>query len=76
MNNARQTVVVRGIARPGDIAPDNTIVSNELGNPELELKGKGVVSEGTRPPNAIVRLLLRIFGLGESYATISSALPC
>jgi flagellar L-ring protein precursor FlgH len=62
MNNERQTVVVRGVARPGDIAPDNTVVSNDLSNLELELKGKGVVSEGTRPPNVVVRTLLRIFG--------------
>jgi len=62
MNNERQTAVLRGVARLGDIAPDNTILSNDLSNLELELKGKGVVSEGTRPPNAIVRILLRIFG--------------
>ena len=62
MNNERQTVVVRGVARPGDIAPDNTVVSNDLSNLELELKGKGVVSEGTRPPNVVVRTVLRILG--------------
>ena len=62
MNNERQTVLVRGLARPGDIAPDNSVLSNNLGNLELELKGKGVLSDGTRPPNILVRLLLKLVG--------------
>jgi flagellar L-ring protein precursor FlgH len=62
MNNERQTVLLRGIARPGDISPDNAVVSNDLSNLELELKGKGVVSEGVRPPNFFVRMLLRLLG--------------
>ncbi|PYX71888.1 MAG: flagellar biosynthesis protein FlgH [Acidobacteria bacterium] len=62
MNNEKQTILVRGLIRPGDIAPDNTVLSNAIGNLELELKGKGVLSEGTRPPNVIVRLLLRVVG--------------
>ena len=62
MNNEKQTILVRGLIRPGDIAPDNTVLSNAIGNLELELKGKGVLSEGTRPPNVIVRLLLRLVG--------------
>jgi flagellar L-ring protein precursor FlgH len=62
MNNERQTVALRGLVRPGDIAPDNSIASNAIGNLELELKGKGVVSDGTRPPNPVMRILLRIVG--------------
>ena len=60
MNNERQTVVVRGVVRPGDISFDNTVVSNTLGNLQLEIKGKGVISDGTRPPHSILRLILRI----------------
>jgi len=62
MNNEKQTVVLRGIVRSADIAPDNSVLSNELSSLELELKGKGVVSDGTRPPNFITRILLRILG--------------
>ena len=62
MNNERQTVVLRGVVRPGDISPDNAVVSHDLSNLELELKGKGVISEGTRPPNFFVRMLLRLVG--------------
>jgi len=62
MNNERQTITLRGLARPGDIGPDNAIASNAIANLELELKGKGVISDGTRRPNAVTRVLLRILG--------------
>jgi flagellar L-ring protein FlgH len=62
MNNEKQTVLLRGLVRVGDIGPNNTVASNAIGNLELELKGKGVLSDGTRPPNVVVRTLLRIFG--------------
>ena len=51
-----------GIVRPGDVSPDNTISSNAMSDLELEIKGKGVLSDGTRPPNAIIRLVLRLAG--------------
>jgi flagellar L-ring protein FlgH len=62
MNNEKQTILVRGLVRPGDIAPDGSVASNFIANLELELKGKGVLSDGTRPPNALVRAILRIVG--------------
>jgi len=62
MNNEKQTILLRGLVRPGDIAPDGSVQSNLVANLELELKGKGVLSDGTRPPNPLVRALLRIVG--------------
>lgn len=62
MNNEKQTLLLRGMVRPGDIAPNNTITSDAIANLELELKGKGVISEGNRPPNPIVRAILRVVG--------------
>jgi flagellar L-ring protein FlgH len=62
MNNERQTVLLRGMVRPGDIGPGDTVASNAIANLELELKGHGVISEGNRPPNFIVRAILRIVG--------------
>jgi flagellar L-ring protein precursor FlgH len=62
MNNERQTILLRGLVRPGDLGPDNSVASNAVGNLELELKGKGVVSDGTRPPNVVTRWLLRLLG--------------
>lgn len=62
MNNDRQTVIVRGMVRPGDVAMDNSVLSSALGNLEIELKGKGVISDGIRPPNKIVNAILKILG--------------
>lgn len=62
MNNERQTILVRGLVRPGDVQFGNSVLSNNLGNLELELKGKGVLSDGVRPPNALVRAVLWLFG--------------
>lgn len=62
VNNQTETVLVRGVVRPGDIAPDNSVPSTSLMNLELELKGKGVVSDANRPPNPLVRALLWVIG--------------
>ncbi len=62
MNNERQILVLRGLVRIGDIAANGTVASNNLGDLELELKGKGVLSDGVRPPNIIVRKLLWLLG--------------
>jgi flagellar L-ring protein precursor FlgH len=58
MNNQKETMVVRGVARPGDISSANSIASSSLMNLEVELKGKGVVSDATRSPNPLIRALL------------------
>jgi flagellar L-ring protein FlgH len=60
MNNEKQTIVLRGVVRPGDVGPDNSVVSDAISNLELEVRGKGVVSDGTRPPHPILRTILRI----------------
>ena len=62
INNQKETMLVRGVLRPGDIRPDNSALSTVLSNLEVELKGKGVVSDATRPPNPLVRALLWIIG--------------
>jgi flagellar L-ring protein FlgH len=62
MNNQHETVVLRGLVRPGDLDASNTVASNHVGDLEVEVKGKGVVSEGTRPPNPVVKWILRLFG--------------
>jgi flagellar L-ring protein FlgH len=60
MNDERQTIILRGVARPGDLAANNVVLSSQLSNLEVELRGKGVISDGTRRPNWIVRTLLRL----------------
>lgn len=62
VNNQTETVLVRGVLRPGDVAPDNSALSTSLMNLEIELKGKGVVSDSSRPPNIIMRAILHLIG--------------
>jgi flagellar L-ring protein precursor FlgH len=58
MNNQHENIIVRGMIRPGDIGPDNTVASTALSNLEIEMKGKGIISDGVRPPNFITRAVL------------------
>lgn len=62
MNNQHEEVIVRGVARPADVAPNNVIASTSLSNLEIELKGKGIISDSVRPPNPITRAVLWLFG--------------
>jgi flagellar L-ring protein precursor FlgH len=58
MNHEKQTIVLRGVVRRGDIGPNNMVASDSVGDLELEIKGKGVISDGVRPPNRVLRFLL------------------
>jgi len=60
MSNEKQTIILRGVVRRGDIGPNNTVASNAIGDLELEIKGKGVISDGVRPPHPLLRAILRI----------------
>lgn len=62
MNNQHEEVIVRGIARPGDITPSNSVASSSMSALEIELKGKGIISDSVRPPNALTRAILWLFG--------------
>lgn len=62
MNNQHESVIVRGVARPGDISPLNVVPSTALSDLEIELKGKGIISDSVRPPNPITRAVLWLFG--------------
>lgn len=62
INNQKETMVVRGVLRPGDISATNVAPSTALSDLQLELKGKGVVSDATRPPNPLMRALLWVIG--------------
>ena len=62
MNNQHQTVIIHGVVRPGDIASNNAVPSTAISNLEVELKGKGVISDGVAPPNKLVRLILKLAG--------------
>lgn len=61
-NHERQEVLVRGIVRPTDLASDNSVLSTAIADLQVEVKGHGIINDNTRPPNFIVRALLRIVG--------------
>jgi len=58
INSERQTITVRGVVRPADIAADNTVGSDRLGDLEVRVNGKGVVGDAIRRPFILYRLLL------------------
>jgi flagellar L-ring protein precursor FlgH len=62
INNQKETMLVRGVLRPGDIGPDNSALSTSLSSLEVELKGKGVVSDAIRSPNPLMRAILWVIG--------------
>ena len=62
MNDQKETVILRGMVRPGDLDATNTVASNSVGDLEVEVKGKGVISEGTRAPNPVMKWILRVVG--------------
>ena len=60
VNSEYQTVAVRGVIRPADLAPDNSVSSNRLAQVEIKLNGKGVVGDAIRRTNILYRILLGI----------------
>jgi len=58
-NQQHENVVLRGVVRPADIASNNTVLSNQLFDLQLEVKGKGVISDSVRQPNIVMRTLLK-----------------
>ena len=61
IGNDRQTIVLHGLVRPGDIAADNSVPSSAVANLEAEVHGKGAVADSIRQPNSVIRFLLKIF---------------
>jgi flagellar L-ring protein precursor FlgH len=60
VTDQRQTVVLRGVVRRSDITPANTVSSTAISQLEVEVVGKGVITESTHPVNPLFRILLRI----------------
>ncbi len=62
MNNQHENVTVRGVVRPGDIGPNNIVSSMQLSDLEIEMKGKGIIADSTRPLNPITKAILWLVG--------------
>ena len=53
INNEDQVVTVSGLIRPGDIAPDNSILSNQIANAKILYSGRGPATDASRPGLAL-----------------------
>ena len=62
VTDQKQAMVLHGIIREEDISPADVVSSTAISHLEVKLIGKGVITEGTHPPNGIVRILLRVVG--------------
>ncbi len=60
VNSERNQLDLRAMLRWNDIATGNTVRSDRLGNVEIRLNGKGIVSDAIRRPNLLYRILLGI----------------
>jgi flagellar L-ring protein precursor FlgH len=58
VNSEFQTITVRGVVRPADIDPTNSVQSDRLGQLEVRINGKGVVGDAIKRPFILWRLLL------------------
>lgn len=60
VSSENQVVTVRGVIRPVDLDPTNTIPSNRIAQMEIQVSGKGVIGDSIHRPNILYRILLGI----------------
>ena len=58
VNSEKQVITVRGIIRPDDLSPLNSIPSDRVARMEILVNGKGVVNDAVKRPFFLYRLLL------------------
>jgi flagellar L-ring protein precursor FlgH len=59
-NQQTQLIRLRGLVRPEDVNAQNQVMSTAITDMELEVVGKGIVSDATYRQNPVVRFLERI----------------
>lgn len=60
IDNEQQTLIVHGVVRPADVSANNEVLSTQVGDMEVKLVGRGVISDATQQPNVLVRVLQRL----------------
>ena len=58
INSEKQVITLRGIVRPDDLSPVNSIPSDRVARMEILVNGRGVVNDATKRPFFLYRLLL------------------
>ncbi len=59
VNKEQQEIMLRGVVRPEDISPDNTVLSTFLADAQIEYKGEGSIGGKRQSPG----LITNFFGL-------------
>lgn len=60
VSSENQVITVRGVIRPVDLIPPNTISSNLIAQMEIQVSGKGVINDTIHRPNILYRILMGI----------------
>ena len=58
VNSENQVITIRGVIRPYDLDPTNSVPSDRLAQMEVQVNGKGVINDSIRRPWFLYRLLL------------------
>ena len=58
VNSEKQVITVRGIIRPDDLSPVNSIPSDRVARMEILVNGRGVVNDAVKRPFFLYRILL------------------
>jgi flagellar L-ring protein precursor FlgH len=58
VNSEKQVITVRGIIRPDDLSPVNSIPSDRVARMEILVNGRGVVNDVVKRPFFLYRILL------------------
>ena len=58
VNSEKQVITLRGIIRPDDLSPLNSIPSDRVARMEILVNGKGVVNDAVKRPFILYRILL------------------
>ena len=58
VNSERQLITVRGIVRPDDLSPVNSVPSDRVARLEVLVNGRGVVNDAVKRPFFLYRILL------------------
>lgn len=60
VNSEKHQVAIRGVVRWNDIAANNIVRSDRIAMMNIQLNGKGLVSDAIRRPNFLYRMLMGI----------------
>jgi flagellar L-ring protein precursor FlgH len=60
VNSENQVITIRGVVRPVDLDPTNSIPSDRVAQMEVQVNGKGVIGDSIHRPWFLYRLLLGI----------------